>query len=120
MRLQANGNNQNPNLKILARTLENLLLEKGEDARGIIFVRTRATCYALASWFSSDEVSDILQQLHATAFTGAGAHEEEGGNKVHSLKCLCLAVSLVMYLSVWLPISMSNCLSLSLIACLYV
>ncbi|XP_041370901.1 probable ATP-dependent RNA helicase DHX58 [Gigantopelta aegis] len=79
MKLQKNGNNPNPNLTILASTLETLLKEKGEDGRGIIFVRTRATCYALTNWFSTDEVSDMLKRLNATPFTGSGAHEEEGG-----------------------------------------
>ncbi|XP_067656530.1 antiviral innate immune response receptor RIG-I-like [Haliotis asinina] len=70
----------NPNLKMLAKTLIELLETKGSDSRVIIFVRTRATCYALTNWLNEDEKIDPkLKDLKAMAFTGAGANEEEGG-----------------------------------------
>ncbi|XP_050398834.1 ATP-dependent RNA helicase DHX58 [Patella vulgata] len=67
---------ENPNLKKLAKILIDLRKEKGPDSLGIIFVRTRATCYALCDWMKSVEE---LKCLNAEAFTGAGAHEDEGG-----------------------------------------
>ncbi|XP_046542778.1 probable ATP-dependent RNA helicase DHX58 isoform X2 [Haliotis rubra] len=70
----------NPNLKVLAKTLTDLLEAKGSDSRAIIFVRTRATCYALTNWLNEDErIDPQLKDLKAMAFTGAGANEEEGG-----------------------------------------
>ncbi|XP_067656527.1 ATP-dependent RNA helicase DHX58-like [Haliotis asinina] len=70
----------NPNLKKLAKVLTDLLEAKGNDSRAIIFVRTRATCYALTNWLNEDEKIDPkLKDLKAMAFTGAGANEEEGG-----------------------------------------
>ncbi|KAK6185596.1 hypothetical protein SNE40_007796 [Patella caerulea] len=67
---------ENPNLKKLAKILIDLRKEKGPDSLGIIFVRTRATCYALCDWMKSEKE---LKCLNAEAFTGAGAHEDEGG-----------------------------------------
>ncbi|XP_048258536.1 probable ATP-dependent RNA helicase DHX58 isoform X2 [Haliotis rufescens] len=70
----------NPNLKVLAKTLTEMLDSKGSDSRAIIFVRTRATCYALTNWLNEDDKIDPqLKDLKAMAFTGAGANEEEGG-----------------------------------------
>ncbi|XP_071090516.1 ATP-dependent RNA helicase DHX58-like isoform X3 [Haliotis cracherodii] len=70
----------NPNLKVLAKTLTGMLDSKGSDSRAIIFVRTRATCYALTNWLNEDDkIEPQLKDLKAMAFTGAGANEEEGG-----------------------------------------
>ncbi|XP_071090165.1 interferon-induced helicase C domain-containing protein 1-like [Haliotis cracherodii] len=70
----------NPNLKVLAETLTSLLDSKGSDSRAIIFVRTRATCYALTNWLNEDDkIKPQLKDLKAMAFTGAGANDEEGG-----------------------------------------
>ncbi|ESO99044.1 hypothetical protein LOTGIDRAFT_142329 [Lottia gigantea] len=67
---------ENPNLRILKDEIIKLRKEKGDDSLGIIFVRTRGTCSAICEWMKSDRE---LRRLNAEPFTGAGAHEEEGG-----------------------------------------
>ncbi|ESO90314.1 hypothetical protein LOTGIDRAFT_164234 [Lottia gigantea] len=45
---------ENPNLRILKDEIIKLRNEKGDDSLGIIFVRTRGTCYAIRDWMKSD------------------------------------------------------------------
>ncbi|XP_059177111.1 antiviral innate immune response receptor RIG-I-like isoform X2 [Physella acuta] len=69
---------ENPNLLVLARTLEEYLLTKGENSeksRGIIFVRTRALAEAVVSWIKRGE----MKFLNPSVFTGTNASEEQGG-----------------------------------------
>lgn len=71
-------NEENPNLKILAEIIKKHLKTEGEDSQIIIFVQRRATCHALCRWLNSSTEKD-LKQLGAAAFTGMGAHQEDGG-----------------------------------------
>lgn len=69
---------ENPNLLVLARTLEEHLLTKSknsEKSRGIIFVRTRALAEAVVSWIKRGS----MKFLNPSVFTGTNASEEQGG-----------------------------------------
>uniref|UniRef100_A0A2C9L1C0 RNA helicase n=1 Tax=Biomphalaria glabrata TaxID=6526 RepID=A0A2C9L1C0_BIOGL len=69
---------ENPNLIRLSKILLEKLKDKGDDARCIIFVRTRALAESLAQWFNRHSIL-ALKDLNAKIFTGINAAEEEGG-----------------------------------------
>ncbi|XP_050398839.1 ATP-dependent RNA helicase DHX58 isoform X2 [Patella vulgata] len=71
-------NDKNPNLKILQDNLMELRRENGPESLGIIFVQTRATCYALRDWLRHS-TNEEMRCLNAEAFTGIGAREDDGG-----------------------------------------
>ncbi|KAK6185597.1 hypothetical protein SNE40_007797 [Patella caerulea] len=71
-------NDKNPNLKILQDYLIKLRRENGPESLGIIFVQTRATCYALREWLRNS-TNEEMRCLNAEAFTGIGAREDDGG-----------------------------------------
>ncbi|KAH9492773.1 Antiviral innate immune response receptor RIG-I [Bulinus truncatus] len=68
----------NENLGVLAQILDENIVQKGKDSRGIIFVRTRALAEALSSWLNRCGIQE-LEDLNASVFTGTNAKEEEGG-----------------------------------------
>ncbi|XP_053375268.1 antiviral innate immune response receptor RIG-I-like isoform X2 [Mercenaria mercenaria] len=45
---------ENPNVRILSKTLRTMFAEKGAESRAMIFVKTRATCRALATYLDED------------------------------------------------------------------
>ncbi|XP_059177121.1 antiviral innate immune response receptor RIG-I-like [Physella acuta] len=66
---------ENPNLLTLSNTLEERLINKGVNSRGIIFVRTRALAEALVSWLNRGNKSF----LNASVLTGTNVSEALGG-----------------------------------------
>ncbi|WAR20787.1 DDX58-like protein [Mya arenaria] len=46
--------NENPNVKIVSGQLRQMIREKGDDSRAIVFVKARATCRALAEYIDND------------------------------------------------------------------
>ncbi|XP_060585676.1 antiviral innate immune response receptor RIG-I-like [Ruditapes philippinarum] len=47
-------NTDNPNMRILSDTLRKMMIEKGDDSRAMVFVKTRATCRSLAEFLDRD------------------------------------------------------------------
>ncbi|WAR20813.1 IFIH1-like protein [Mya arenaria] len=45
---------ENPNVKIVSNQLRQMIEEKGDDSRAIVFVKARATCRALAEYINRD------------------------------------------------------------------
>ena len=45
---------ENPNVRILSDTLKQMLTDKGEDSRAMVFVKARATCKSLAAFLNTD------------------------------------------------------------------
>ncbi|RUS89371.1 hypothetical protein EGW08_002891 [Elysia chlorotica] len=70
--------NVNLNLEILADTLRQHVVRKGNDTRAIVFVRTRMLADALSSWLCRC-VEEDLRKLNARKFTSTNAPEELGG-----------------------------------------
>ena len=71
--------NINPNLEILADTLREHVVHRGNDTRAIVFVRTRMLAEALSSWLCRCGEDDLMG-LNAKKFTSTNAPEELGGN----------------------------------------
>ncbi|CAG5134493.1 unnamed protein product, partial [Candidula unifasciata] len=78
---------RNPNLQILADTLTEYLVNRGESSRGVIFVRTKALAQALSSWLNRCENED-LRDLNARPFTGSNTSELLGGTSQARQECI--------------------------------
>ncbi|GFR98207.1 dicer-like protein 1 [Elysia marginata] len=70
--------NVNPNLEILADTLRRHVVQRGKDARAIVFVKTRMLAEAVSSWLCRCGEDDLMG-LNAKKFTSTQKPEELGG-----------------------------------------
>ncbi|RUS70384.1 hypothetical protein EGW08_021853, partial [Elysia chlorotica] len=71
----------NPNLEKLAARLRENVINRTDDARAIVFVRTRVLSEAVASWLNRCGEVDLMG-LNAKKFTGSTASEDQGGMSV--------------------------------------
>ena len=81
MRTCARGT-ENPNVRLLANTLRNMMREKVEESRAMVFVKSRATCKSLSRFLDTD-LADI--GVRAAALYGKENRDDEEGNAVHPL-----------------------------------
>ena len=57
------GDEENPNVRTLSAQLRQMLSEKGDDSRAMVFVQARATCKALAEVLDL-EFKDVRINVH--------------------------------------------------------
>ncbi|XP_052772055.1 antiviral innate immune response receptor RIG-I-like isoform X2 [Mya arenaria] len=64
---------ENPNVKIVSDQLRQMIQEKGDDSRAIVFVKARATCRALAEYIDRDlrEIGVRAHSLYGQQTRGA-------------------------------------------------
>ncbi|XP_052286216.1 antiviral innate immune response receptor RIG-I-like isoform X1 [Dreissena polymorpha] len=54
LKLNTDKEAHNPNVHTISKQLQDMLKEKGDDSRAIVFVKARATCRALAAFLDAD------------------------------------------------------------------
>ena len=65
---------ENPNVRLLSDTLRNMLEEKGDESRAMVFVKQRATCKRLAEFLDEN-----LADIKVRALYGKENTEDEEG-----------------------------------------
>ena len=79
MRIYARGA-ENPNVRLLADTLRNMMQEKAEESRAMVFVKSRATCKSLSKFLDTD-LHNI--GVKAAALYGKENRDDEEGKETY-------------------------------------